>query len=68
MGRLTVTLDDLLLEEARRAISARTKRETIEGALREVVRRAKIRKALQHKGRLHLGFSREDLLRRRDRS
>jgi Arc/MetJ family transcription regulator len=68
MGRLTATLDDQLLEEARRVMSTRTKRETIEAALREVVRRAKIRKALEHKGRLHLGFSRDDLLHQRDKS
>ena len=66
MGRLTTTLDDRLLEEARRAMDTRTKRETIEAALREVVRRARARKALEHKGRLHLGFSRHDILRRRD--
>ena len=68
MGRLTVTLDDQLLDEARGAMSTRTKRETIEVALREVVRRAKTRRALEHKGRLRLGFSREDLLRRRDKA
>ncbi len=68
MGRLTLTLDDQLLEEARRVMATRTKRETIEAALREVVRRARARKALEHKGKLHLGFSREDLLRRRERS
>ncbi len=68
MGRLTATLDDQLLEEALRAMSTRTKRETIEAALREVVRRARARKALEHKGSLQLGFSREDLLRRRDKS
>ncbi len=67
MGRLTATLDDRLLEEAQRAMSTRTKRETIEAALREVVRRARARKALEHKGNLHLGISREDLLRRRDK-
>ncbi len=67
MSRLTATLDDQLLEQARRAMSTRTKRETIEAALREVVRRAKIRKALEHMGKLQLGFSREDLLRRRDK-
>ncbi len=67
MSRLTATLDDQLLEQAQRAMSTRTKRETIEAALREVVRRAKIRKALEHKGKLQLGISREDLLRRRDK-
>ncbi len=68
MRRFTATLDDQLLEEARRAMRTKTKRETIEAALREVVRRAKARKALSHKGRLDLGFSRADLLRRRDKS
>ncbi len=67
MSRLTATLDDQLLEQARSALSTRTKRETIEAALREVVRRAKIRKTLEHKGKLQLGFSRADLLRRRDK-
>jgi len=68
MGRLTATLDDELLEEARRVMATRTKRETIEAALREVVRQARARKALEHKGRFDLGFSRADLLRRRDSS
>jgi len=68
MGRFTATLDDQLLDEARRAMSTRTKRETIEAALRDVVRRARARKALENKGKLHLGFSRHDLLRRRDKS
>jgi Arc/MetJ family transcription regulator len=65
MGRLAATLDDKLLDEAKHALSARTKRETIEAALREVVRRAKARKALEHKGKLNLGFTRKELLRRR---
>jgi Arc/MetJ family transcription regulator len=68
MGRFTATIDDKLLDEAQRALSARTKRETIEVALREVTRRAKAKKALDHKGKLNLGFSREDLLHRRDKS
>jgi Arc/MetJ family transcription regulator len=68
MGRLTATLDDQLLAEAQLAMATRTKRETIEAALREVVRRARARKALGHKGKLQLGFSREDLLLRRDKS
>ncbi len=68
MGRFTTTLDDQLLDEAQRVMSTRTKRETIEVALREVIRREKIRKALEHKGKLHLGFSREQLLDRREKS
>lgn len=68
MGRFTTTLDDQLLDEAQRVMSTRTKRETIEVALREVIRREKIRKALEHKGKLPLGFSREQLLDRREKS
>lgn len=68
MGRMTATLDDRLIEEARKALATRTKRETIEAALRDVVRRARARKALEHKGRIDLGFPREDLLDRREQS
>lgn len=65
MSRLTATLDDELLKQAQRVLSTRTKRETIETALREVVRQEKIRNALKHKGQFDLGFSGEDLMRRR---
>jgi Arc/MetJ family transcription regulator len=68
MGRFTTTLDDKLLDEAKRVMAARTKRETIEAALREVIRRNKMRKALENKGRLPLGFSREEILYRREKS
>ena len=68
MGRLTATLDDKLLDEAQSVLSTRTKRETIEVALREVVRREKMRRALKNKGKFDLGFSREDILRRRSQS
>jgi Arc/MetJ family transcription regulator len=67
MGRFTATLDDKLLDEARRVMSTRTKRETIEAALREVIRRNKNRKALENKGKLHLDFSRDDVLARREK-
>ncbi len=49
-------------------MATRTRRETIEAALRDVVRRAPARKALEHKGSLDLGFSRAELLRRRKES
>jgi Arc/MetJ family transcription regulator len=67
MGRFTTTLDDKLLDEAKCVMSTRTKRETIEAALREVIRRNKNRKALENKGKLHLGFSRDDVLSRREK-
>ncbi len=68
MGRLTAMLDDVLIEEARKVLATRTKRETIEAALREVIRRARVRKALEHRGRMDFGFAREDLLHRREPS
>jgi Arc/MetJ family transcription regulator len=68
MGRLTVTLDDKLLNEAQSVLSTRSKRETIETALREVVRREKMRRTLKNKGKFEMGFSRNDLLRRRSQS
>jgi Arc/MetJ family transcription regulator len=68
MGRFTTTLDDKLLDEAKRVMATRTKWETIEAALREVIRRNKLRKALENKGRLPLGFSRKDVLTRREKS
>jgi hypothetical protein len=52
----------------RNAMAARTKRETIEAALREVFRWDKNRKALENKGKLQLGFSRDDILIRREKS
>jgi|WetSurMetagenome_2_1015567.scaffolds.fasta_scaffold1000421_2 Arc/MetJ family transcription regulator len=68
MGRFTTTVDDKLLDEAQRVMATRNKRETIEAALREAIRRDKIRKALEHKGKLPLGFSRKQLLDRREKS
>jgi Arc/MetJ family transcription regulator len=66
MGRLTVVLDDALLEDARVALGTKTKRETLESALIEAIRRARLRTALQHRGSLDLGFTRDDLLHRRE--
>jgi len=66
MVRLSVALDQALLKDAAEALGTRTKRETIESALQEAVRRARLRKALEHRGTLDLGFTREDVLQSRD--
>ncbi len=68
MGRLTVRIDDALMEDARAALGTRTKRDTMEAALREVVRRARLRTVLEHRGKVDLGFTRDDLLRRREQA
>ncbi|MBI4859501.1 MAG: type II toxin-antitoxin system VapB family antitoxin [Candidatus Riflebacteria bacterium] len=66
MIRLTVTLDEGELDEARKALGTRTKRETIAKALREVTRLARLRCLLEHRGRVDLGFTTQDLIRRRE--
>ena len=54
MGRMTVTIDNHLIEEARQALRTSTKRETIELALREAVKAWRRNAALSRAGRLDL--------------
>ena len=65
MGRMTVTIDDVLVDDARRVLGLRTKRETIEAALKEVVRRARLGQIAGRCGKVALGLSRQELLERR---
>jgi Arc/MetJ family transcription regulator len=66
MQRLSVAIDDALLTQAQRALGTRTKRETIEVALREATRRAAIQRALDLQGQVALDDTLEDLLARRE--
>lgn len=50
MTRMTVTLDERLLEEARRLSEAKTKREALEVALRQFVSRLRRREIIAHAG------------------
>jgi metal-responsive CopG/Arc/MetJ family transcriptional regulator len=43
MSRLSVSISDRLLQEAKELSRARTKRETIERALRELIRQERLR-------------------------
>lgn len=61
MARLMVEIDEQLLEEARRLSGARTKRATIELALKELVRRERARRIIEHAGRIELDLTREEL-------
>lgn len=67
MDRITVTIDQQLIEEARQALGTSTKRETIEMALREAVKASRRAEALSRAGRLDLELDQEGLaeLRRR---
>ncbi len=66
MARMTVALDEQLLDKARRLSGAKTKRETIELALRELVRRLRRRELATHAGTLKLELTQEELRRWRE--
>jgi Arc/MetJ family transcription regulator len=64
--RLSVTLDPGLVEEAVRISKARSKREVIESALKEFIRRRRIEKAIARGGKVSLTISLDELLKRRE--
>ncbi len=66
MSRMTVTVDDALIEEARDALGASTKSETLRRALEEVLRRRKLEQVLDHAGRVELDIDPERLRRLRE--
>lgn len=66
MSRMTVTVDDGLIEEARNALGAATKSEAIRRALEEVLRRRKLQRALENAGRVELDIDAERLRRLRE--
>ena len=61
MTRMTVTLDEKVVDEARDLLKAKTKRETIETALKEVIKQKKREKALKHCGKIELDMDQEGL-------
>jgi Arc/MetJ family transcription regulator len=65
--RTTLTIDEELLDEAKAVSGAKTKRETIEKALREFIRRKKAMKLLDLEGKVELSYTVEDLIERRKR-
>lgn len=66
MSRMTVTVDEGLIEEARNALGAATKSEAIRRALEEVLRRSKLQRALENAGRVELDVDPERLRRLRE--
>jgi len=59
--RMTVTLDEKIVDEARDLLQTKTKRETIETALIEVIKEKKREKALKHCGEIELDIDQEGL-------
>jgi Arc/MetJ family transcription regulator len=63
--RTTLTINEALLDEAKTLSGARTKRETIERALREFIRRKKSMKLLDLEGKIELSYTVDELIRKR---
>ncbi|HVT18697.1 MAG TPA: type II toxin-antitoxin system VapB family antitoxin [Thermoanaerobaculia bacterium] len=66
MSRMTVTIDDELLEEAKEALGAETRAAAIRTALEEAVRRRRLTRALAHRGQLALRGGLAELRRLRE--
>ena len=61
MARMTVTLDEHLVEEAQNVLGTSTKRETIQKALTEIIKQKKREIALTHCGNIELELNQEQL-------
>ena len=64
--RRTVVIEDTLLEDAQRLLGTRGIRDTVEAALREVIRRNRLEKLRNSLGTVELGLTSEDLTSLRD--
>jgi Arc/MetJ family transcription regulator len=63
--RTTLVIDEELLKEAKSLSGAKTKKEAVEKALGEFIKRRKARKLLDLEGKVELSFSLKELLERR---
>ncbi|MDP9120435.1 MAG: type II toxin-antitoxin system VapB family antitoxin [Acidobacteriota bacterium] len=66
MSRMTVTIDDALLEEAKKALGVETHAEAIRIALKEAVRRRRLAQALRQRGQFELRGDLAELRRLRE--
>jgi Arc/MetJ family transcription regulator len=65
--KTTLAIDEKLLDEAKTLSGAKTKREAVEIALNEFVRKKKARKLLDLENKVELSFTLKELLSRRKR-
>jgi Arc/MetJ family transcription regulator len=63
--RTTLEINEKLLDEAKELSGARTKKEAVEIALDEFIRRRKARKLLDLEGKVELSFTLKEFLNRR---
>ena len=64
--RRTVVIEDALLEDAQRLLGTSGIRDTVEEALREVIRRYRLEQLRNSLGTMDLGLTSEELTRLRD--
>lgn len=64
--RRTVVIEDTLLDDAQRLLGTKGIRDTVEGALREVIRRYRLEELRKSLGTVELGLTSEELTRLRD--
>lgn len=65
--RTTLSIKEDLLEEAKKVSGARTKKEAMEMALEEFVKRRKLKKLIELEGKIELSFTLSEFLKRRKR-
>lgn len=63
--RTTLSIKEDLLEEAKKVSGAKTKKEAVEMALEEFVRRKKSKKLIELEGKIELAFTLDEFLKRR---
>lgn len=63
--RFTVAIDPKLIEEAKEVSGVKTKREAIEKALREMVRRRRLKEVSAHAGKVKMATTLKDLEKQR---
>ena len=66
MSRMTITVDENLVEETRKALKVKTKAEAIRQALEEALRRRKLEQVLAHAGRVEIDLDEKKLRRLRE--
>ena len=64
--RRTVVIDDALLDDAQRLLGTKGIRDTVEVALREVIRRYRLEELRKSLGTVELGLTSQELARLRD--
>ncbi len=63
--RTTLVIDEKLISEAKSLSGSRTKKETVEAALQEFIRRRKAKKLLSLEGKVELSFTLDEFLAQR---